>query len=267
MTKKPKDNKTDVPDQARQRRSFGLRAHGSFSYHLRQPPQDATRNSPRVDSLYEALSGWLDPQAISDFFQLYNIDQDAPLSYYTARENLSGAPDDVRDKPNRETISQEEKTRRRAFVKRYIDALDDESLSAVFAAVQSALANGYAERGGAGIHPKIDKVAREIASEVTTYWSDRLRPEHSGNTWGANPSSFIRHVYRRWLDAGILERRHLKHDPSLYDAYSQHVRRHPEDDLGLRTEQRVKIDDPAKAVARRRQQAAEAQRRYTAKKD
>ena len=114
---------------------------------------------------------------------------------------------------------------------------------------------------------KNDPVAVEIAREITIRWVDRKNEPHKGQPWTKNPKVFIEHVYSKWLQAGTLRRAHLSPDERLYQAYKQHVLRHPEDDLNLPTEKRTPVTDPLATIESRRAINAEKARlRRAAKK-
>lgn len=77
-----------------------------------------------------------------------------------------------------------------------------------------------------------DPVAAEIAATVTDKWIDR-KVKHKGEAWIKNPSTFVAHVYRKWIEAGTLKQVHLKHDMPLYRRYATHISLRHEDDLHL----------------------------------
>jgi hypothetical protein len=105
-------------------------------------------------------------------------------------------------------------------------------------------------------HLNADPVAQEIALEVSTFWEERKYERIASQPWAQNPALFVKHVYAKWLSANTLRRAHLAHDERLYHAYKQHVKRHPEDDLGLPSEPRRRISDPAETLRVRRAENA-----------
>lgn len=92
--------------------------------------------------------------------------------------------------------------------------------------------SSHAVNGGRTSVRPVDPVAEEIASTVTERWDER-KEKHPREPWIKNPVKFVSHIYKRWLDAGTLKQIHLKHDPSLYRRYAEHISRNPDDDLGL----------------------------------
>lgn len=111
-----------------------------------------------------------------------------------------------------------------------------------------------------------DPVAAEIAREVTIKWADRKKPEFKGLAWKKNASTFIAHVYAKWISQGTLRQSHLRADGKLYKAYYSLITRAPEWDLNLPKKEYVRLDDPEEALAHFRRMSREKSRRHTQKR-
>ena len=83
-------------------------------------------------------------------------------------------------------------------------------------------------------------------------WSDETKKKKAEGR--RNPAQFIREEFKEELEAGTLARADLKSLDSekLYHAYGVWIGRHPEDDLGLPTEPRTKLDEIEDVLAHKR---------------
>lgn len=190
---------------------------------------DRTRFAASPGSLLEAmLEHFPDTRSALSFFDLNKIDPATPLCYIVTNGDLAWLLRLFTPAQNNDLSKEEEQ---RAFIIQTLQDLKGDDLASVFRAAQNAKERQNPEKRKGKPDPTFD----EIQQEVTLRWGQRHKL-HPDADWTINPSTYVRHVFAKWLDAGTLRLRHLKVDLSLYTKYIAYVGAHPEHDLYLRRE-------------------------------
>ena len=112
----------------------------------------------------------------------------------------------------------------------------------------------------------IDPVVTEILQEVTVSWDDRKKPEHKGQPWAKNASTYIAHFLAKWIASGKLHQAMLKEiNERLYNSYTTLLSRNSKWDLGLPKGEHVREANPERAIARVREKAKIRHQKYLRK--
>ncbi|WP_152612911.1 hypothetical protein [Tateyamaria sp. ANG-S1] len=130
---------------------------------------------------------------------------------------------------------------------RFSEGLASSSDTGIVAAAKLLAASRLGIEFGLMTHPLGDA---NLPDKAPILWKERT----SGRE--VNAAQFIRIHYAPWLGNGLLRKHIGVLDPSLGEAYSQRIKNHPEDTIDeLPSEPRVKVEDPAEALQRIKDQA------------